>query len=247
MYVKLKYSLVCFVLLLIACKTHYVKQKENFSHVELNSQNESTKANKLTLPYKLKIDSFVERVIAISSDELTRDGAQTTLGNFMCDAVEYVCKQKLTSDTVDFYFFNRGGLRTNLPKGEIKVKNIYEVMPFENEMVLLTLKGEDIIKGIKTLLSKNHPFLGLNILVKNKNASARLLNNDSIISTKLYRVITSDFIANGGDNFDFLMQPIQRKNIPLKIRDAMIEYGDMLSKTGKQINPYKDGRLQFSE
>lgn len=247
MHTYFKYSLVFFVLFLTACKTHYVKQKENFSHVELKSQIENVKAKHLTLPYKLKIDSFVERVVAISSEELTRDGAQTNLGNFMCDAVKHVCKQQLTSDTINFYFFNRGGLRTNLPKGEIKVKNIYEVMPFENEMVLLTLKGEDIIKGIPTILSKNHPFLGLKIIVKNKKPTAFLSNNDSIISTKLYHIITSDFIANGGDNFDFLMIPIQRKNIPLKIRDAMIEYGDYLTKSGKQINPYKDDRLQFSE
>ena len=142
---------------------------------------------------------------------------------------------------------NRGGLRVNLPKGEIKVLNIFELMPFENELVLVKISGEKLFDCINYLAEKKHPYLGLQLKIENGNIKEAKIKNDEIDKSKTYTIITSDYLASGGDNFVFLKEPIELKKSNLKIRDAIIEYCIYLSENKKQIIPYTDGRFQISK
>jgi len=142
---------------------------------------------------------------------------------------------------------NRGGLRVNLPKGDIKVINIFELMPFENDLILVKISGEKLLEGVATILEKKHAFLGLRIKAEKNKIPEVTINNVAIDKTKIYTVVTSDYLAYGGDNFIFFKALVVMEKSNLKIRDAIIKYCNYLTESKKQIIPYTDGRLQISK
>ena len=144
-------------------------------------------------------------------------------------------------------FIYRGGLRVNLPKGDIKVVNIFELMPFDNDLILVKIKGEKLLEGVQTIIEKKHSFSGLKIRVENDILMEATINYSLIDKEKIYTIVTSDYLANGGDNFLFLKDPVGFEKSKLKIREAIINYCIFLTENKKQIVPYTDGRLQISK
>lgn len=244
----LRVSIIVFLFVFFtSCKNHYIKQKEEFAHLALKDNSENKTSLDSISRFKKKVDAETGRIISISEGELTKDGAETTLGNFVCDALLYAAANKFKEEKTDLVILNRGGLRTNLPKGEIKVINIFELMPFENEMVSVKITGEKLLEFLPLLLEKKHPFFGFKIKIEGTKITSALINNLEIEKTKIYTLITSDYLANGGDNFFFLKDPLGVKNYNIKIREAIIAYCDYLAINNKQIIPYKDGRLEVSK
>ncbi|MDO8999342.1 MAG: 5'-nucleotidase [Bacteroidota bacterium] len=240
-------SLFFTALLLFSCSKTYVKQKEDFTHNSLKQNSESENAKITIAEYKVKVDSATQKVIAITTNELLKDKEESTLGNFVCDALNYSAQQEFKNTPIDIVLINRGGLRVNLPKGEIRVINIFELMPFENDLALVKISGEKLLEGLQTLVEKKHSFLGLQLKVENNKLIEAKINNEVIDKTKNYTVVTSDYLAYGGDNFIFLKDPIELQKSNLRIRDAIINYCSYLTENKKQIIPYTDGRFQFSK
>ena len=235
-----------------ACSTparldHVEKKQYAFSPKEYASVDSSVL--QLTLPYKTKMDAEVNILIGKSDQAVSKDQPEGLLGNFVADlALEESRKHYYPEDNknIDFCFLNNGGLRAALPEGDITKRNIFEVMPFENELIVLTLKGSDVNQLFKYIVSKGGiPVGGLRMKIKNKEANDILINNIPFDSSKIYKVVTSDYLANGGDNLLFLAETKQRDYVNLKIRDAMIEYIQQLTKDGKTISPKLDGRITY--
>lgn len=238
---------ITLLLILCSCKHSYVKQNESFTHFSPRESTENEKTKNVVTTYKVKVDAETEKVIAISTSPLTKDKEQSELGNFVCDALLLAAKNEFKNKTIDVCLVNRGGLRTNLPQGQIKVVNIFELMPFDNELVLVTISGEKLLAGVETILEKKHSYLGLDIKVKGRNAIHVTVNGEPIAGNRQYNIATSDYLANGGDSFNFFKDPIALNSSNLKIRNAIINYCVYLTRNGKQITPYTDGRLEISE
>ncbi|MEP7170325.1 MAG: 5'-nucleotidase C-terminal domain-containing protein [Bacteroidota bacterium] len=235
-----------------ACSTparldHVEKKQYAFNAKEYASVDSSILQT--TLPYKTKLEAEVNVLIGKTSQVISKDQPEGLLGNFVADlSLEESRKYYYPEDNknVDFSFFNNGGLRAALPAGEITKRNIFEVMPFENELIVLTLKGSDLNQLLKYIVSKGGiPVGGIRMKIKNKEAVDVMINNAPYDSTKIYKAVTSDYLANGGDNLSFLAEIKQRDYVNLKIRDAMIEYIQQLNKDGKTIDPKIDGRISI--
>ncbi|MBA2612796.1 MAG: 5'-nucleotidase C-terminal domain-containing protein [Bacteroidetes bacterium] len=235
------------ILIISSCSKNYLKQKADFTHYSLKQDPESENAKITIAEYKIKVDAETKKVIASSYDILIKDAEESPLGNFVCDALKYNGEKEFKNLPIDIVLFNRGGLRVNLPKGDIKIINIFELMPFENELILVKISGEKLTEALQTLLEKRHPFLGLKIKAQNNTLVETTINGSFIDKTKIYTVVTSDYLANGGDNFLFLKAPVAIEKSSLKIRDALINYCNYLTENKKQIIPYTDGRLQISK
>ncbi|MCE3258484.1 MAG: 5-Nucleotidase domain protein [Bacteroidetes bacterium] len=233
-------------ILLLSCSHRYIRKQEKFEHYSLKDSPPATLINDSIARFKKEIQVQTSRVIGVATEELVKEGHESTLGNFACAALLHN-SSVFPGEKVDVVILNRGGLRANLPKGEIKVGNIFELMPFDNELVLLSIKGEDLLKFIPLVIEKKHPFYGLTLKIKDKQAVSVLVGGKPVNASENYVVLTSDYLANGGDSFTFLANPVYKKSSGLKIRDAMIHYCDDLTKSGKPIKSEKDGRLEISK
>ena len=138
---------------------------------------------------------------------------------------------------------NIGGIRTIIPKGDILTKQIYEVMPFENEIVIIKMNGKDVEGLFDYYLKtqKNNPVSHLFIETdENDVISKKLINGKSIEYNKIYYIATSDYLALGGDNMSFFSKG-EVISTGLKMRDLFLEK----FKQNPEITSPDDIRLIF--
>jgi 2',3'-cyclic-nucleotide 2'-phosphodiesterase (5'-nucleotidase family) len=199
---------------------------------------------KAYLPYKQKMEAQMNGVIGRCAKELTKTGGpETLLGNFFADAV--MAESKKIEPAIDFALpTTKGGLRNNLPKGNIALSNIFELMPFENELVLLKLKGTDVEQLLNFIaVSGGQPVSNITLKIKDNTPYDILINGKPFDNTKTYLVLTSDYIASGGDNARGLASPLERKSLGLLVRNALVNYVKAQTTLGKPIDAYLDGRI----
>lgn len=243
----LRYCL--FLVILCACKSHYHVSEVKPSHYELKTAKNDSIANLSALPYKAGLDKEMKTVIAKSDSSLTRDGFESSLGNFVLMATEEfinINRPEIAGNCV--LFINRGGLRNNLPMGEITKGNIFEVMPFDNEIVILTLSGQKLKESIDGMIKENK-LISFNLLMdlKDKQAENIIVYSSPFDINKTYKVVTTDYLAMGGDNCHFFGKPISYETTGVKLRDAIINYCESLTKNNIQIRPLRFGRIKISK
>lgn len=185
----------------------------------------------------------MNRVIGQTDQELTKTSdPETLIGDFFSDAI---LAEGLKKDpTIQFTLSTKGGLRTSFPKGNITVSNVFELMPFENELVVLKLSGASVQKVIDFIVKSNgQPVAGIRMNIKDKKASDVMIAGKPFDINQSYNLLTYDYLANGAEGLEFLSEATERKNIDKKVRDALIDYINGLTSAGKTINTQLDGRI----
>ncbi|SDX53430.1 5'-nucleotidase [Lutibacter oricola] len=182
-------------------------------------------------PFKKKVESEMSSVLSYTPVDLVRTDAlnESSLGNLMADLcyerANPVFKSR-TGKNIDFALFNFGGIRAGITKGNIKTENAFNLMPFENTLVVAELSSEKIVELCNFLIKANtaHPLSKQVKLVATKSGYTFTINNKKIDKTKTYFVLTSDYLQNGGDNMVFFKNPIKLHKLDYKVRNAIIDY-----------------------
>lgn len=195
-------------------------------------------------PYRQKLDSVMNDVVAVSTKEISKDRPEGLLNNFFADAMYQSGKD--WGLKFDFAYTNYGGLRVPLPKGNIYRYKIFELMPFENAVTLVTFNGEDTQAFFDFIAAGGgDPISGAGFVIDGKKAVDIRINGEPFDSTKNYTVLTSDYMANGGDGGAIFNKGIGRINSTYKLRDALFLFLDKQQKAGEKLNPMNDGRIKI--
>jgi 2',3'-cyclic-nucleotide 2'-phosphodiesterase (5'-nucleotidase family) len=238
---------VALVLLLAsACSTTLIPQRNAVTQTKIDSNiKEDPAILSFYKGYKQSLDSQMNTVLVYSDVEMQKGSAETALSNFFSDAIASTCKKKNIS--FDFAMpTTNGGIRSSLPKGPIKLQQAFELMPFENELVVLYLDGSAVKSLVQFIVDKGgQPIAGIRIEASNAEIKSISINNMPFDENKTYRVLTSDYLANGGDGILAFKEARKRENTSIKVRDAIIEYMKDVNAAGKTLNPTVDGRLQI--
>ena len=218
-----------------ACSTQFIIDSKQNSIISVSATPDSL-ITSIINPYKTGIDSVMNEVLCVSEIEMTKGRPESLLGNFVTD----LCLEQY-SDIADICVMNNGGLRSTLSKGKITRGNIYELMPFENELVIVELDKKDFLGLLEYITSRGgEPFSGMIIVMSHDNKLTDYLEPafvDFFNGGKI-RILTSDYLANGGDKMWFFKDKEQTK-VGVKLRDAIINY----CKSKKTISSKLDGRL----
>ncbi|MBC7524557.1 MAG: 5'-nucleotidase C-terminal domain-containing protein [Flavobacterium sp.] len=182
-------------------------------------------------PYKDRIDKDLNVILVYNPEILDKNGTwQTPIGDFLSDITLEKSSPVFESrenKKIDICLLNFGGIRTIIPKGNITARNAFEVMPFENSAVVIGLKGEQIQEIASYIISekKPHPLSGMTFKIdKNNFAKEIMIQGKPIENSKIYYLVTSDYLANGGDNMTFFKKGISRIDLDYKLRNIMIDY-----------------------
>lgn len=235
-----------------SCSTSKISQIETeqyrFSKI-VNSEVDST-AHHTIAPYKAKLDESMNSVLGKTDQAMVKDVPEGLLGNLVADIILYEANKHYKSDDghkVDFCLLNNGGLRASLPHGEITRGKIFELMPFENEMIVLELDGATTLELIEFVAEKGGmPVAGLRFEIENRKPQKININDKAFDLSKTYKVVTSDYLANGGDKLAMLNKRLNDKLCGIKIRDAIIEYFMEQKNNGKTITSKIDGRIKYA-
>ena len=222
-----------FSFLIIACKNNsYEVSKINAKQLKIvNEVKQDSSIIQLFTPYKKKMTKEITKSLSFSPKILERtDGnLQSTLGNLVAD-LSYEKANELfknkTGKTVDFSMSNYGGIRAAIMKGDVTVSNAFELMPFDNTLVVVELNYDKIKALFNYFVAKKraHP-LSKNIQLTIENDSYKvLINGKSIQKNRTYFIATSNYLQKGGDGMIFFSEPESLFDSNFLIRDAIVDY-----------------------
>jgi 2',3'-cyclic-nucleotide 2'-phosphodiesterase (5'-nucleotidase family) len=154
--------------------------------------------------------------------DLTRSSSgdslfQKRLWNLVTDAVLAYAKSELNWN-VNVALLNSGGLRRDLYAGPISVRDVYELLPFENFLVRIDLDEEGFQDMVDYLKAKNQPQSGLILGFKRDS-----LQRVELKTSASAHIVTINYLADGGDRMDFLSKG-DREDSTILIRDAFMWY-----------------------
>ncbi|CCH55923.1 5'-Nucleotidase domain protein [Fibrisoma limi BUZ 3] len=238
------------VLLLLAVLTacqpsyHLAQQAANRIQVDSTTATADPGMASFLQPYRQKLDQTMNAVLARSTGPIEKSQPNGPLNDILTDALLQQASQKY-GKPIDVSHLNFGGIRNNLPAGNITIGSIYEVMPFDNKLVILTLTGDMLMQLLNHFAEGNKLVVGgLRATIHDgKVQSATLTNGRAIQPSETYTVAMSDYVAEGGDNAGFLKNPVKREDINYLIRDALIDYFRQRGQSGQPITPTTDGRI----
>lgn len=221
------------LIIITSCKTNdYHLKTINGSRAVIDStQAEVTEINNFITPYKLQVDAKMSEPLSYNPVAMHKNDFKynTPIGNMLAIMMREQAKDVYTSRTgknIDIVILNHGGIRAGLPAGNVTMRNAFEIMPFENEMMVATLNGNQVRELVNYLVEgkRAHPIDGLKIIL-NKDLSFNIatVNGKAINKDASYNVLTSDYLYNGGDNMSFFKDTAVVV-LDYKIRNAMIDY-----------------------
>lgn len=198
-------------------------------------------------PFRDSLETLMSEVLVESVIPITKANPEGLLGNLVAD-LSFTIGSELAADSAftkpDFCLLNKGGLRIELPDGPIDLRKAYELMPFENELVLVTVAPERMDSVWQYLaLVNGQPMSNANCILNDSAAIEVKIGNKPWDPQKSYHIITTDYLADGGDRMSFFLNPIERKDLGIKLRNAIILHFRKVDKAGLKLNPKLDGRI----
>jgi 2',3'-cyclic-nucleotide 2'-phosphodiesterase (5'-nucleotidase family) len=231
-----------------------VRAKTGQSVVDASLPDDPT-VNKMLEPYTAKVRAL-DVVIGTLEGELKKFGlGGGTLGNFVTDGMRAQAGKKLGLP-IDLVVSNSGGLRKNaISPGDLRIRDIFELLPFENALVELELTGAQLLRVLEIAVEYREPQSGARVKYRT-NADKKLeLAGAVLVSPEgkerqidpkaVYRVITIDYLLNvEGGKFAILHEARIKKPLGLTLRDVMIEYVKDETAAGRRIFAKFDGRFR---
>lgn len=201
--------------------------------IEITDSLETNKAiDSFIKPFRDHLNKDLDSVISYSVDTYTKSDGElnTALGNLIADLVYEQANPVFNSRTgksIDMVLLNHGGIRSILSKGNITKRTAFEIMPFENSLVVVELKGKNILGAVEYLrrAKRAHPISKLQIILdKDFNLKEATINGQSIDTSKTYYLATNDYLYNGGDHMDFFKPNDSVYVLDYKVRNAILDY-----------------------
>jgi len=181
-----------------------------------------------------------ETSVYLNGDRGTVRYQETNMGNLITDIMKNFSGS-------DIALLNAGSIRSGIDIGPITLEEVYTAFPFENELVVVNISGEDLLAALSRAVKgrradEDGGFLHISGLTfKIKNAAPRdiLINGLPLDPAATYRTAVSDFIAGGGDGYTLF-----RDKIPYRSGSMIRELVVQAIRNQKTISPATDGRIQ---
>jgi 2',3'-cyclic-nucleotide 2'-phosphodiesterase (5'-nucleotidase family) len=212
--------------------------------------------DKMLEPYRAAMRREVETVIGRLEGTLIKGRVVGgSMGNFVTDAVREQARKKL-GKPVALAILNRDGLRKNtIAPGDLRVRDMFEILPFENELVTIDLTGAQLRRLLETMIgSRDLAQSGarikyqMNEKEKYEAVSLQLIGPagelELIDPARTYSIVTVDFIVNRGGAYSFLKEIKEAHPLGLLIRDAVTAYVKAMTAAGRAIKATDDGRIE---
>ena len=181
-------------------------------------------------------------VIGYNESQLDKKRQKNTLGFFITDAFLEMARQKVDAKA-DAAFMNAGGIRLpDLPPGPVTQGKIYELMPFDNLMVLLKVKGGFLKEYLDTLAANDGVIeSGITMQIVNKTAQQVMVGGKPLDLNADYIIVHSDYVANNSS----MLKGISRNTNGYLLRDAILDYVRFNHSLDKKITVVNSDRISY--
>ncbi len=217
-------------------------------HANRAPSSDSSAIETLIGPYRDSLEADMEEIIGHAKHELAKHAGESPLGNWVADAVlDYA--DRLLGRSHDVSICNSGGIRLpSIGAGPVAQGKIYELMPFDNYVVVMQLDGLTLSQFFDLMADKGGwPISrGISYVIRDGKATEVTIGGQALDPDRTYRVVLSDYIADGNGGCDFL-RAHDYVNTGAYYRDAMIEQVRHLTQQGLPLTAAIEGRIKKTD
>lgn len=237
------------LLVFASCQSPYSLTSVDGSMIKIDSvwdAHPDAAAVALLAPYKTSVDSMMYHVLGTSEMTMDRGVPESLLSNLIADVLRSAAV-RVSGKPADMGLMNIGGLRNILSEGDITRGNIYEILPFENSLCVVTLKGSVLKELFASVAARKGE--GVSGVCLEITTDGELLNGTiggkPVDDNKLYTVATIDYLADGNDGMEPLVKAEKRDCPPgATLRGIFMDYVERQTKLGKKITSRMEGRIR---
>ena len=170
-------------------------------------------------PTREELDRIMGVQLGFAKEDMWVDSPECPMLNWATDALWEAAK-KVYPGKVDIAIVNMGGMRCSWPAGPITRGHVFKLMPFENELVVLTLKGSDVIELCESFARYGaQGVAGMRVTIIDNQLANVTVGGKAVNPKALYTIATSDYLSGGTDHMTALTHHVDYWKSELKIRD----------------------------
>jgi 2',3'-cyclic-nucleotide 2'-phosphodiesterase (5'-nucleotidase family) len=174
-------------------------------------------------PIKAGMEQEMNVQLGYAPENLWVDAPECPMLNWASDALWEAAK-KAYNGRVDIAIVNMGGMRCTWQAGPITRGCVFELMPFDNRLVVLTLKGTDVLALCESFARYGgQGVAGMRVKIIDGRVADVQIGGKALNTKALYTVATSDYLAGGADHMDALTRYVDYWNSDLIIRDLYVD------------------------
>ncbi len=237
------YPLIIAIFFAASCSISYKAERVQYSNYRIQQNDaESKSLTSIIKPYSDSVSKLMDVVIGYNETPLERKKQANVLGYFMTDAYLQMARQKVNAN-VDAAFMNAGGVRLpDIPAGAITQEKIYELMPFDNLMVLLKVKGSLLKQYLDTLAANDGVIeSGITMQIVNNTTQQVMVGGKPLDLNADYTIVHSDYVAMNSN----LLKNINRSTNGYLLRDALLDYISSFNRENKKITVSNKDRVSY--
>ncbi|ADV42277.1 5'-nucleotidase C-terminal domain-containing protein [Bacteroides helcogenes] len=236
-------------LLLTSCHSAYEVTKAEGEIVPINAvwdAKPDAEAMALLAPYKAKVDSVMYHVVGTAEISMDRSRPESLLSNLIADVLRESATVVL-GKPADMGMVNIGGIRSSLTEGIITTENIYEILPFENSLCVLTMKGSVLKQLFENIAARGGEGVsGIRLRIsKDGKLLQGSIGGKPVEEDKTYTVATVDYLADGNDGMIAFPQADKRECPEgATLRGLFMKYVENRAEAGKKVTSRIEGRIE---
>ena len=185
----------------------------------------------------------LKTVIGHSARGLKSKRPESPLSNWTVDALMQAAEE-LTGIKADVGIANFGGIRADIPQGEILKDDLVSMFPFKNYLTVVTLPGWRLREIFTQMAQEKVQVVGgVKLVIKGKQLESVLVGGEPLDDSKTYNLVTIDFLLNGGDGLNLADGALQMVKTDMAVIDIMLPKVLKLEAEGKTLDYQTDGRV----
>lgn len=188
----------------------------------------------------------LQEIIGYSEAEYNKSFPESGLSNFAADVIRERA-EKAVGKRVDLALTNFGGIRTSLPKGAVRVYDIYSIFPFENHIVVFDIKGKDLLRFFQQMARRCEALSNVYFVAEHGEIVTLRIGDKPFDVNHTYKMATIDFLMTGGDGVSFEKCALNKIETGILIRDAIVDAIRERTAEGKTLRLFKDGRVSVTK
>jgi len=177
----------------------------------------------------------VKKVVGYSTRVMVRKKPECELYDWFIDELMRATADS-TGKKIDIGISNRGGIRIDMPAGEILCDDIQSMFPFKNNLCYVALHGRDVRAILDQMAATSFQILGgVKVVAKNGKIVSATVNGEPLDDDKVYGVATINFLLDGGDGYSIGKNAVETIFCNGWLYDTMIAYVKSLTAAGKPV------------
>jgi 2',3'-cyclic-nucleotide 2'-phosphodiesterase (5'-nucleotidase family) len=245
--------LLCAVLAVVmvsSCRSHYEVASVQRTRIIVDSRYDAQPdgaAADFLKPYKHMVDSAMGPVVGRSAKYMTAQRPEGTLSNLLADIMVWAAKDY--GEQADLGVYNMGGVRADLPKGDVTYGDVLDIAPFENKIAFTTLSGSDLMALFRQMAAVGGEGVSHSVrlvITADEQLVSATVGGQPVDPARDYRIVTIDYLLGGNDKLDAFKRgrnvnsPQEESN---NSRYVIMNFFREMSKQGRLVDAEIEGRI----